>query len=393
MSRLKLAVAVNLVVLLLGALLLGACGKQAATTKATTQATTTTQKTATTQQATAQSTTTTSTTTAVPKPTTTTLKPLPSIIALGATASGSTGQTGLAVADALSKQIGIKVAVQTFGNKIDEMLALKTGTTLLHMSSTNSTREPVMGLGDYSKPEWGPQTLRTITVGKASWWGFYTSKKTGIKSFDDVKGKRVTFFPGDSVRTNTMEAVFKAHGFTWNDVKKVSFDSLDGAQQALIDGTVDVAFAGLPNAKLVEVDASVGAAVIPFSQSAEMARIFRSLLPHELVMTQKGAFTGVNEEMLLPASVDAVISYDSLEADWAYQIAKGIYEANDNIIKVPATATWFKKSAANIPTIAPFHPGAIRFFKEVGLWTAEHDKWQAEALQAEKDRLASWKAK
>ncbi len=396
MSKSRLVLLATVAFLLLAVPLLGACKTS---TQTTTKAATTTQQTTTRPPTTAAATTTaavtttaaTTTTTAAPKPTTTTLKPLPSIVGLTTASGTGTGTTATAVADALGKQLGIKISMQAVGNKVENMQLLKTGQVQMYASSTTTTLDPLNGKGDFAKAPWGPQPLRTLVVGKSRFWGFYTTKKTGIKTFADVKGKRVTFFPSDLTRTNTMESAFKAHGFTWNDVKKVSFDETGAAQQGLLDGTVDVAFTGFPAPKMVEVDATLGAVVIGFSNTPEMIKIFQSLLPHELVIAAKGSFVGVVEDMLLPASVDAFIAYNTLDDDLAYQITKGVYDANAEILKNPAAEGWLKANAASIPTPAPYHPGAIRFYKEVGLWTPAHDKWQAEALQREKDTIANFK--
>ncbi len=370
MSESKLTLLASLVLFLLAVPILGACSKS--TQLATTTATQTT-------------------TTTAPKPTTTTLKALPSIVGLVTTAGSGTGTTATAIADVLGKQLGIKISVQPIGNKVDSMTLLRSGQVHLFASSTTTTLDPVNGAGDFAKAAWGPQPLRMIATGQGRFWGFFTTKKTGITTMADIKGKRVNYFPSDGTRNNTIESAFKAHGFTWNDVKKVSFDSADAAQQGILDGTIDVAFTGFPTAKMVEVEATLGCVVIPFSNTPEMAAIFRSLLPHELVMVPKGSFVGATQDMLLPASVDQIIGYNTMDDDFAYQIARGLFDANAEIVKNPVATGWIKGNSANIPTSAPFHPGAIRFYKEVGLWDAAHDRWQADALQQEKTRIANFK--
>lgn len=386
MSKSKATLLATLVLFLLAVPIIAACSKSATTTTTVAPATTTTApKTTTTTSVT------TTTITTAPKPTTTALTPLPSIIGLVTTAGSGTGITATAVMDILSKQLGVKIAIQALGNKVDSMTLLKSGQVQLYASSTTTTLDPKNGAGDFAKAGWGPQPLRMIAEGTGRSWGFYTSKKTGITTFEQIKGKRVTFFPADATRNNTIESAFKAHGFTWADVQKVSFDSADAAQQGLLDGTIDVAFTGFPTAKMVEVDATLGCVVIPFTDTPQMAAIFHSLLPHDLVMVKKGAFVGVTQDMLLPASVDQIISYNTLGDDFAYQIAKGLWDANAQIIANTASKDWTKANAVMIPTSAPFHPGAIRFYKEVGVWSAAHDKWQADALQAEKDKIAAFK--
>lgn len=322
-----------------------------------------------------------------------TVKVLPSIIGFASRGTTGTGATALALVDALSKQLGIKVVYEDYGTFPEMFLAVKSGRSLLLAGSTNTVRDALLGNGDYSQPEWGPQPLRTLVVGRPRFWGFYTSKKTGITTFADVKGKRVPYFPGSSTRNDTMEGVFKAHGFTWDDVKKVSFDDTGAAQQALIDGLVDVAFTGFPAPKMVELEATQGCVVIGFDQTPEMEKRFHELLPHDLVIAAKGEFVGVLDNILLPASVDYTMAYDFLDEDYAYTLTKAVYESIPDIAKTTAGEGLTQKGTTNVPAQAPFHPGAIKFFKEVGLWGAAQEAWQQKALQEEQARMAAWKAK
>lgn len=367
MSKAKFIVFLSLV-LLLAVPLFGACSKQA-------QTTTTTAKT-------------TSSTTAAK-----TLKPLPAILKAVGNSGTATLNTGIPVFNELSKTLGIKITVSDLPNSTDIISALKSKQEDVFVISTTLGRDAAWGLGDFSKPEWGPQPLRNLFSGTSRYWGLFTSKKTGILTFADIKGKRVVYFPGSSTRNATIEACLKANGLTWDDVKKVNFNAQDDGVQGLIDGVVDVALSGFPSAKVTELDAMAGVVVLPFGRTAETEKTFHSLLPHPLVETKKGAFPGVYQDMLIPASTDFILAYDFFDEDWAYQVTRGLYNSIDAIQKIDIAKGYTKERATDFAFPGPFHPGAIKFFKEVGLWTAEIEKAQQDQLKAEQDRLAAWKAK
>ncbi len=223
--KILLGIASGLMVMVLvftGCTKTGSSSTTTTTTKpATTQATSTTVK--------PPTTTLTATSAAPPTtsaPATKTLKPLPSIITIASTAASTVvGATAIAEADLLGKLLGIKVTFDAYGTQVEIAMALKLKRADMWATSTSTLLDPVMGTGDYSRPEWGPQPLRTITVGADLSSGLATSKKTGIRVMADVKGRTVAFYPGQSTRNDTEEAILKAHGLTWNDVKKVNFDS------------------------------------------------------------------------------------------------------------------------------------------------------------------------
>ncbi len=355
--------------LLVLGLILG-CSKQAANT--TTQAPKTIEK--------------------VVEKTVTPTKPLPSIVRFTSTA-GQNSEIGTSLANALQKLLGTKFTVETASTQLNSWLLLRSGQAELAETSTSTLLDPLMGVGDYAKPEWGPQPLRILFQGELVPFGLWTTMKTGIKTMEDLKGKRVAYFPGSSTRNDTIEAILKAHGLTYNDVKKVNFDESLESYDAVQNGTADAALGGFRTAKLTEVDATTGLWIIPFGRSADVAARWKQLRPQPLLEMKKGEFAGVKEDMLQPGSVHMVGAYNFLDEDIAYQITKGLYGSIEQIQKVPITAQWSKEGATRLPLLAAYHPGSIKFFKEVGLWTAEHEKAQQEQLQAEQGRLATWKAK
>ncbi len=351
------------------AMLLG-CSKQATTT--TTPAQKTTEK--------------------IVEKTVTAMKPLPSILRFAANA-GLNSDVATSLAAALQQQLGTKTTVETASSQINSLLLVRSGQSELWETSTSTLLDPLKGVGDYSKPEWGPQPLRTLIEGELLPAGLWTTSKTGIKTMQDIKGKRVAYFPGSSTINDTITAIFEAHGFTYNDVKKVNFDSSAESWDGVQNGTVDVALGGFKTAKLTEVDATVGLWIIPFTQSPEVAEKWAKLRPQPLVQIKAGEFAGVKVDMIQPASMHVVAAYNSMNDDIAYQITKGLYGSMDQIQKVAVTANWTKTGSTRLPLLAPFHSGSIKFFKEVGLWTAEHDKAQQDQLQSEQERMAAWKAK
>ncbi len=158
-----------------------------------------------------------------------------------------------------------------------------------------------------------------------------------------------------------------------------------------MNGVVDVVLNTTGSTSMTELDATQGAHFIPFSTSAETAQIWASLRPQPLKPVKKGSYPGIDEDMLLSTSTDYVAVYDFADEDIVYQLTKAMYQIIPDLAKV--RKGWTREGAASLPVVSAFHPGAIRFFKEVGLWDAAHDKVQQDQLQSEQARMAAWKAK
>ncbi|MCB0486795.1 MAG: hypothetical protein KDC47_11430, partial [Flavobacteriaceae bacterium] len=84
--------------------------------------------------------------------------------------------------------------------------------------------------------------------------------------------------------------------------------------------------------------------------------------------------------------------YAKTKADEVYAVTKAIAETYD-VYKsaAPIMPRWDVKKAGTPPMDAAFHDGAIRYLKEKGIWTADHQKWQDGALKRQKMLQAAWK--
>ncbi len=390
----KTVVFVSLVSLLVVSLL-GGCSKASTTTSAVTTSAVTTTKPATTTAATTSAATTsnptTTTTTAAPKPTTTALKPLPGIINMPARSGSGTGDQTIALADALTKKLGVKFAAQPVANELEQLTIMKAKQGDITISGTATILDPIKGINDFAKPAWGPQALRTITRSGPLMTIYYTTKQSGINTWNDVKGKKMAWWPASQVRNDTGTLFLEAMGLSWDDVKKVNVDSTKVMDDALLAGVIDIGGpVTYPTASLVEIHATKGLVILPFNPTPERAKVFIEKRPqYALQNVAKGSIIGAEQDMQLPSSPNQIVCYDWVDEDLIFQFARAVYEIVDSV-QVLTSSGWNKANAVALPVTAPYHPGAVRYYKEIGVWTAEHEKIQQQLLQSQKDRLAEW---
>ncbi len=383
-----------LVLAALIAVLVSGCTKTSSTTTKPTTATqaTTAQPTTAAKQTTAASSTAVATSSTAATTTTRTLKPLPSLIRMSGRPGTGGGNSALAFTDTLTKQLGVKVSMETAASELETVAAMRAGQADISVLGGSTLTAPILGTGDFARPEWGPQPLRTITAGGSTIVVVFTTKKSGIKTYADVKGARVAFYPNSATRNDTTAQFLEAMGLTWNDVKKVNVDAPEQMVQAVTDGIIDVGMTSI-GAALIQLDATAGLYVIPFKPTPEREKAMYEKTPWFVPHTYKpGELIGVTETMTLPSTPQYLVTMSTMDDDLAYRLAKAAYEVVEDT-KVLKDAGWTKKDAAFIPAVPPYHPGAIRFYKEIGLWGSAHDKFQQDAIQAEQQRLAAWKAK
>ncbi|MDO8473530.1 MAG: TAXI family TRAP transporter solute-binding subunit [Dehalococcoidia bacterium] len=363
-----------------------------ATTQSTTQAATTTAKPTTTIAASTSVAPTTTTTTTVPKPTTTALKPLPSIINMPYRTGAVTGQVTLGLAATIAQNLGVKVALQEVSADLAMFTAMAAKQGDFALAGSTTVFNANAGIGDFLTT--GPQQTRMIFKGPPQYVVLYTSGKTGIHTFADLKGKRLAYIPASAVVNETTGLMLNAMGLTWDDVKKVNVDSAAASIEALKAGVLDVpVVATYPGDQFVELAATIGLVILPFTPAPAAEKTFASLRPtNPLANVTKGQFTGVEQDMKLPTSANYVICYSYIDDDLAYQFTRANYAVVENT-PVAKDKGYVKAGAVSLPFVAPYHPGAVRFYKEIGMWTAAFENLQQQLLADEKVKVDAWKAK
>src|SRR5690606_5048021 len=80
-----------------------------------------------------------------------------------------------------------------------------------------------------------------------------------------------------------------------------------------------------------------------------------------------GLYTGFPDESMTVALWNFAIAHEDLPESLAYEITKLVMENNDRMLQIHATAS--ESTAENVDknTFLPYHPGAVRYFDEVGV--------------------------
>ncbi|MEE8173304.1 MAG: TAXI family TRAP transporter solute-binding subunit [Alphaproteobacteria bacterium] len=134
------------------------------------------------------------------------------------------------------------------------------------------------------------------------------------------------------------------------------------------DGHID-AFIGLttaPNSSFIALDFSPGIRFLPVSDSIADAYIKEN--PGFIKSTiKKGTYSGVKEDVPTIAAPTILIIHKDVSDDLAYKMAKVLWDNHAEIVKV--NKFWLNTSlaAATDGAAIPIHPGALRYYKEMGV--------------------------
>jgi TRAP transporter TAXI family solute receptor len=309
-------------------------------------------------------------------------KSWPDAISIAGTAMGSTGYTvAIAIADMVKKHVGITATGEAASGPVENMANLNTKQIEIGFSNTWDAFHCTHGSALYTGK--GLPELRTIMRGHPNLLVFAATASSGINSPADIKGKRVAY--GAITSGSAMasfNAMLKALNLTKEDMKLIPCNGNQEVNDAIKGGMADAGYfpGGIPNPqwkeladtmdlKFISMDDALLKACLTADPSLSVATI-----PANTYRGQDKPVQGLGMVAVWTTKAD-------FPEDLVYAIDKAIYDNYDAFAAYhPACKDYKLKDALLYPTI-PFHAGAIQYFKDKGIWTAEAEQTQQKLLK------------
>ena len=307
---------------------------------------------------------------------------------------GSSGYAeASAIADAFGKEYGTRVRIMPSGTSIGRLLPLKTG-RVQYGWLANELFFATEALYDFAAREWGPQDLRVV-AGRPSTFGMAVAKDAGIETLADIAGKRVPRIKANPSINIKVEALLAFGGLTWDDVEIVEVPSYGAALKALVDGQVDVAGSTPTASTLYEMESSsrgLDWAPMP-ADNAEGWAAIKSVASFfaPATATQGAGITEDDPAHIFAVRYPMITVYANADEEEVYTFTKALDETYDIYSSATkATPKWKLSAAGTTPADAPFHPGAIRYLTEIGVWTDADSAWNDARLARLKTVQGAW---
>lgn len=290
-------------------------------------------------------------------------------ISIGTAPPGGVFYTiGGAIADVLNNNAGDsgwRVTAESTGGSMENIRRLDSGDMQFAVSNASISYFAVRGKAGWEKP-YPVRNVMTLFPNVAM---FITKKDSGIQSIADLKGKRVAVGPEGAGFEDFVRPIVEAHGLSFDD-----FDDVYAGQQQCVDllgdGSIDAAFlgGGVPTAAITSAAASMDILLIPYGE-AEKQKLIADYPFFEPATIPAGTYRGQDtpfEGMNVGSA--HLITAASVPDDLVYAVTKTIYEHRDEVAGKHAAGKAI--NAANVVKNpgTEFHPGAIRYYQEAGLW-------------------------
>lgn len=289
---------------------------------------------------------------------------------------GTGGQTGVyyQVGGAICKLVnrGTKdheiKCTHTTGGSTKNINGIRAGDLDMGVAQSDWQYHAYNGTAPKQFPDGKFEELRAVFSVHPEPFTVVARKDSGIKTFEDLKGKRVNVGNPGSGQRGTMEVVMEKMGWTMDDFALASELKSSEQAAALCDNKIDaiVFTAGHPNGSIKEATTSCEAIVVNVNNDV-IKKLASENDYYAMATIPGGMYTGTDEDVETFGVGATFVSSTATDPEVIYQIVKAVFDDIKRFRKMhPAFANLDPKLMIVNNLSAPLHEGAIRYYKEQG---------------------------
>ena len=308
---------------------------------------------------------------------------------------GTTGYNqSVAIGAMLRENYNVTLRVIPGQNDVSRLLPLKTGRVQFSANGV-ATYFAQEGVYQFADPEWGPQPLRMVMSSSGlSNQAVAVAADIGVSTFAELRGRRVPFVRAAPALNISMEAYLACGGLTWDDVVRVDFPGYDAAWEGIINGDVDVAFGTTVSGPTRRLEASPrGIAWLPAPHDDDAC--WERLLNVAPYFTKYNATRGpgISDENPQEAGTypyPILITQAEQDENTVYWLTRVMNENYDTYKDADPGAIGWALEFQVFDWVVPYHEGAVRYWKEIGVWTDEYEAHNAELIRRQDVLASAW---
>lgn len=282
-------------------------------------------------------------------------------------ATGGTGGTyyplGGTFAKIIEDETGIKASASTSGASAENMASIKDGKTEIAFTQTDIASYASEGTQMFSDNK--VENARGIATLYPETIQIVTTKKSGIKSVEDLKGKVVSVGEAGSGTLLNAEQILEIHGMKLEDLEARNL-SFDDSTTGIQDGTIDAAFitSGTPTGAVEGLAATEDISIVPVD-SAKIAELIEKYPYYAEDEIPAGTYSKVDEAITTVAVRAMLVTNSDISEDVIYDVTKAIFENTDQITHAKGKLIKAENGLKGMGI--ELHPGAKKYFDEKGI--------------------------
>ncbi|MES9913454.1 MAG: TAXI family TRAP transporter solute-binding subunit [Candidatus Sedimenticola sp. 4PFRAG1] len=266
------------------------------------------------------------------------------------------------------KEHGIRCSVESTGGSVYNLNTIRAGELDMGVAQSDWQFHAYNGTSKF-KDAGANKELRAVFSVHPEPFTVVARADSGIKTFADLKGKRVNIGNPGSGQRGTMEVVMEALGWKKSDFALAS--ELKAAEQskALCDNKIDAMIytVGHPSGSIKEATTSCDTMLVPVT-GAVIDKLVADNDYYRTATIPGGMYRGNANDTQTFGVGATFVSSTNTSADTVYQVVKAVFENFDNFRKLhPAFSNLKKAEMVKDGLSAPVHDGAAKYYKEAGL--------------------------
>src|SRR5262245_37666223 len=276
---------------------------------------------------------------------------------------------GGAVANVLSKSLpNVQATAEVTGGSVDNLKLIGAGKSELGFTMADAALDAVNGEDKFKS---GKVPLQALLVVYPNRMHVVTVEGTGINSMADLKGKRVsTGSPGGATEVMAFRVIEAAGMDKDKDMKRERLGVAESVN-AIKDRKIDAFFwvGGIPTAAVTDLAATPGMKLklIDHGDLAEKMNAKYGKL-YSAGTIKANSYPGYDKDNSITEVWNLIVTNDKMSNDDAYTIVKTLVEKKADIVAVHKEAESFSlDNQVQDRSPIPFHPGALKYFKEKGI--------------------------
>ena len=325
-------------------------------------------------------------------------QPLPRGVNFGTHAVGSVfNAVGTGLANVATEHGPIRVVVQPFSGPpawVPTMnrqgkpeIGIINVTEAWQAYTGKATPKPLPAGAPNMKSPYPPNSdLRLLMMGTDLAVGIPVRADSPIKSLEDIKGKTVTWgYPAFPAGILAGLSLMATCGVSLQDVATVPVPEVVSGVRAVMEGRADAAATAAVGMGIVtEADAKVGIRFLPACQNPKGIRVAQGIMPGGQVKVRSAGPAGLKQDTPLWQYPIVVAVSTHMPDEVAYTLVKTWAEHWKQLEPIhPQLRGWRPEIFVQEHATIPYHSGAIKLYKERGLWSSEMDRNQTILLKGE----------
>ena len=261
---------------------------------------------------------------------------------------------------------GIRCSVESTGGSAYNVNSIRAGELEFGVAQSDVQSSALAGVGQFQDNAY--PNLRSVFSLHPEPIHMMARADSGITTFEDLKGKRVNIGNPGSGNRAMMDLLMAERGWTKETFRIAAELKSSEQAQALCDDKFDVTIwlSGLPNGSAQEATTTCDVNMIPMNDLVSKA-ILKEHGEYSSAIIPGGMYSGNEEDIETFGPKATLVTSTDVPEEVVYQLTKSVFENFNSFKRLhPAFKRLNPEEMANTALVAPLHPGAAKYYREMG---------------------------